>query len=438
MGAKTVVAKFGGQTALAKLLGIQQSAIAYWVKKGAVPNRWQAKLLQLALAMDVELSAFDIAEDDTGTPAAARTVAGADAAPSAIDAVQPAGTDQPEPATADSPFMFYAADSGAIKVQVMLGDETVWSSQRGMGEIFAVDVRTISEHLGNIFGSGELDEVSVIRKFRTTAVDGKNYDTSFYNLDAIISVGYRVNSGKATQFRRWATSVIKEYMVKGFAIDDDRLKQGGALFGKDYFDELLEKIREIRASERRFYQKVTDIFAECSIDYDAHSPIAQQFYAHIQDTLHFAIHGQTSAELVKARADASKPLMGLYSYKNQAKGGKVTKLDVTVGKNYLDRDELSELNRLVSMYLDWAENFARRHKALTMAEWAEKLHGFLAFNAYEVLKDFGRMRRDVADRHALGEYEKFRVVQDREYRSDFDQVVDAMRARKRIAKPGER
>lgn len=434
MGVKTVVARFGGQTALAKLLGVQQSAIAYWVKKGAIPKRWHSKLLELAVAIDVELSAFEIAEDDDSRTMA--TIPKEAPLPSQDQELAPSNVEL-EPASNNSPFMFYASNNGTIKVQVMLGDETVWASQKGMAEIFDVESNTINYHLKEIFLSDELDEQSVARKFRVTAVDGKNYDTNFYNLDAIISVGYRVNSSKATQFRRWATSVIKEYMIKGYAIDDERLKQGGQLFGKDYFDELLEKIREIRASERRFYQKVTDIFAQCSIDYDKHSPIAHQFYAHIQDKLHYAIHGQTSAELIKSRADATKPLMGLSSYKNQAKGGKVTKLDVTVGKNYLNKEEISDLNRLVSMYLDWAENFAKRQKALTMADWASKLDGFLEFNAYEVLKDFGKTRRDVAEKYAFGEYEKFRVTQDQNYRSDFDDVVDAIKAQKRIQKPEE-
>lgn len=435
MGAKTVVEKFGGQTALAKLLGVRQSAIAYWVKKGEVPKRWHAKLLELAAAVDIELSAFDIAEDDKSA-----TESHADPRASLpehqLEAAPLKG--ELEVASANSPFMFYASGNGAVKVQVMIGDETVWASQQGMAEIFETSKQNISYHLANIFNESELDQNSVVKEFLTTAIDGKSYVTNFYSLDAIISVGYRVNSAKATQFRRWATSVIKEYMIKGYAIDDDRLKQGNQLFGKDYFDELLEKIREIRASERRFYQKVTDIFAECSIDYDKHSPIAQQFYSHVQDKLHFAVHGHTSAELIKARADASKPLMGLSSYKNQAKGGKVTKLDVTVGKNYLSKDELSELNRLVSMYLDWAENFAKRHKALTMANWAEKLDGFLEFNAYEVLKNFGHVRRESADKHAFAEYEKFRVIQDKEYVSDFDQVVDAIKSKSHIPKPGEK
>lgn len=406
MGAKNVVDKFGGQTALAKLIGVQQSAIAYWVKKGTVPNRWHSTLLEVAAANGVELSAFDIAEPDN-----AQLIAKEVSIEPSDDAAQEllSAKDDPVSGGPVSPFMFYAANNGTVKVQVMLGDETVWASQKGMAEIFDVEANTINYHLKEIFVSEELDEQSVTRNFRVTAVDGKNYDTNFYNLDAIISVGYRVNSSKATQFRRWATSIIKDYLIKGYAIDDERLKQSGQLFGKDYFDELVEKIREIRASERRFYQKITDIFAECSVDYDKSSHIAHQFYAHIQDKLHFAIHGQTSAELIRARADANKPLMGLQSYKNQGKGGKVIKTDVTTGKNYLNHEELSDLNRLVSMYLDTAENLARRHKPMTMAEWAEKLDGFLEFNAYEVLKDHGRMRRDVAERHAIRGCPKFCV-----------------------------
>ncbi len=336
----------------------------------------------------------------------------------------------------NSPFLFYASNDGSIKVQVMVEDETVWASQKGMAEIFGVDVRTVSEHLQNIFVSGELDELSnsVIRKFRITAFDGKAYETGFYSLDAIISVGYRVNSIQATQFRQWATKVLKSYLIKGFAVDEDRLKQGKHLFGKDYFEELLEKIREIRASERRFYQKITDLYAQCSIDYDKESTITQQFYAHVQDKLHYAIHGHTAAELIKLRADSSKPHMGLQTWRNEGLGGKITKLDVTVGKNYLTAAELEDLNRLVSMYLDWAENFARRRMPMRMQDWIQKLDGFLEFNAYSVLNSYGNVRRDIAERAAFTEYEKFRVIQDTEYRSDFDEVVDAVKAKKRIPK----
>ena len=234
---------------------------------------------------------------------------------------------------------------------------------------------------------------------------------------------------QATQFRKWSTSVLREYLIKGFSLDDERLKAGSAMFGKDYFEELLERIREIRASERRFYQKITDIYAQCSIDYDATADVTQKFYAHVQDKLHFAVHGHTSAELISLRADSAMPHMGLQSWKNETRGGKITKTDVTIGKNYLNRAELEELNRLVSMYLDTAEGFARRRKAMTMRQWAEKLDGFLEFNAYEVLRDFGRVRRDLADQRAVSEYEKFRVIQDRDYKSDFDRVIDEVRTK---------
>lgn len=247
-------------------------------------------------------------------------------------------------------------------------------------------------------------------------------------------MGYRVNSYRATQFRVWATSVLKEYLIKGFALDDDRLRQGKSLFGKDYFEDLLEKIREIRASERRFYQKITDIYAQCSIDYDPHSPISQNFYAHVQDKLHYAIHGHTSAELIGVRANASKPNMGLTHWKNEGRGGKITKTDVTVGKNYLKKEEIENLERLVSMYLDWAENFARRQRPLTMEEWAQKLDGFLEFNAYEVLDNYGTVKRAEAERRAVFEYEKFRVVQDKNYKSDFDKIVDDIKISKKLPK----
>jgi hypothetical protein len=223
-------------------------------------------------------------------------------------------------------------------------------------------------------------------------------------------------------------------MIKGFALDDERLKQGKQVFGKDYFNELLERIREIRSSERRFYQKITDLFAQCSIDYDKNSPVCKLFYAQVQDKLHHAIHGHTAAELVDLRADASKPHMGLQSWKNEGKGGKITKLDVTVGKNYLDENELGKLNRLVSMYLDFAESFAERRIALTMQQWVEKLDGFLRFNEYDVLDGFGRVKRENADRKAISEFEKYRVVQDREYESDFDRVVNEVKSKSRLPK----
>lgn len=422
--AKYIVDKFGGQTQLAALIGKGQSTVSYWVKTGIIPAKWHPTLLLLALEKGVSLTADNfISRPDM--PQQAPVVEQIEENINLPEISQPTN------------FLFYSSDDGSIKVQVALGDETVWASQKGMAEIFAVDVRTINEHLQNIFKSNELDEHSVIRKFRITASDNKNYDTNFYNLDSIISVGYRVNSYQATQFRKWATTILKEYLVKGFAMNDERLKQGNQLFGKDYFDELLERIREIRASERRFYQKITDIYSQCSIDYDKNSPITQQFYAHVQDKLHYAVHGHTSAELIDLRADATKPNMGLYSYKNSGKHGKITKLDVTVGKNYLNSEELDELNRIVSMYLEMAENFARRHKTMTMQDWVERLDGFLDFNAYSVLKNHGGTRRDVAERHAIAEYEKFRVIQDKEFKSDFDEVVDEIKTKKRLPKRGE-
>lgn len=418
MNAREIVEWLGGQSAVARLIGKGQSTVAYWVKADSIPTRWYPVLLEAAKRIGVPLTAEDLVGH---SPVAVEASLAESARALAVAA--------PEP-TPDRPFLFYASESGTVKVRVMVEDETVWASQRGMAEIFDVDVRTISEHLRNIFATGELPEdESVIRKFRMTASDGKSYETSFYSLDGIISVGYRVNSMQATQFRKWSTSILREYLIKGFSLDDERLKAGSAMFGKDYFEELLERIREIRASERRFYQKITDIYAQCSIDYDATANVTQKFYAHVQDKLHFAVHGHTSAELISMRADATMPHMGLQSWKNEKRGGKITKTDVTIGKNYLNRAEFEEVNRLVSMYLDTAEGFARRRKAMTMRQWAEKLDGFLEFNAYEVLRDFGRVRRDLADQRAVSEYEKFRVIQDREYKSDFDLVVDEVRTK---------
>ena len=424
MNTRDIAKLFGGQTALAKLVGIQQSAVAYWVKSNSIPSKWHAQLLDLALSNNVELQAADLIQGGDDALIINKRQSTDDVLGSALDAT---------PAS-NSHFLFYASSDGTVKVQVVVGNETVWASQKGMAEIFGVSVPTINEHLQNIFNSGELEESTVIRNFRITALDEKNYDTKFYNLDAIISVGYRVNSLQATQFRKWATTILRDFLIKGFALDDDRLKQGNQLFGKDYFDDLLERIREIRASERRFYQKITDIYSQCSVDYDQNSPITKQFYAHVQDKLHYAIHGQTSAELIAKRADASKPHMGLSTFKNAKTGGKVTKLDVTVGKNYLDQKEIEGLNRLVSMYLDYAENFARRQILMKMQDWPEKLNNFLSFNEYPVLENYGNTRRETAEKRALSEYEKFRVVQDKEFKSDFDRIVDEVRINKKLPK----
>jgi DNA-binding transcriptional regulator YdaS (Cro superfamily) len=431
MNTRDIAKLFGGQTALAKLVGIQQSAVAYWVKSNSIPAKWHAQLLDLALSHGVELQAADLIQGGVVAPIINRyqNVSDAFAPESQSNTVAIDAT-----AASNSHFLFYASSDGTVKVQVVVGNETVWASQKGMAEIFGVDVRTINEHLQNIFKSAELEESTVIRNFRITAFDEKNYDTKFYNLDAIISVGYRVNSLQATQFRRWATTVLRDFLIKGFAMDDDRLKQGNQLFGKDYFDELLERIREIRASERRFHQKITDIYSQCSIDYDKNSPVSQQFYAHVQDKLHYAVHGNTSAELIVKRADANKPHMGLMTYKNAKTRGKITKLDVTVGKNYLSEAELGELNRLVSMYLDYAENFARRQIPMKMQDWSSKLNDFLSFNAYAVLESYGNTKRETAEKRALSEYEKFRVVQDKEFKSDFDRIVDEVRINKKLPK----
>ena len=424
MDAKAIVDRFGGQSALAKLLGKGQSTVAYWVKTGSIPARWHAQLVSIARGAGIDLPSELFSYVSSGN------------ATRSTDNATPAEADRVEASKgpkdgSERPFLFYASGDGVVKVRVLVEDETVWASQRGMSEIFDVDVRTISEHLSNIFEAGELTaETSVVRKFRTTAADLKSYETTFYSLDAIISVGYRVNSLQATQFRKWATSILREYLIKGYAMDDERLKGGKTLFGKDYFDELLERIREIRASERRFYQKITDIYSQCSVDYDKSSAITQNFYAHIQDKLHFAIHSHTSAELIDLRADAGKRHMGLQTWESERRGGKITKRDVTVGKNYLTQGELQDLNRLVSMYLDSAENFARRRKTMTMSQWSEMLDGFLEFNAYDVLGDFGKVRREVAVRHAETEYEKFRVIQDHDYKSDFDKVVEQARVGK--------
>lgn len=320
-------------------------------------------------------------------------------------------------------FLLYTSNQGEVRVEVAVEDETVWLTQKAMAELFGVEVNTINYHLKEIFKSGELDKDSVIRKIRITASDGKKYLTNFYNLDAIISVGYRVNSIQATHFRKWATKTLREFLIKGFALDDERLKQGKTLFGKDYFDELLERVREIRASERRFYQKITDIYAEASIDYDPKAEITKTFYKTVQNKLHWAITGHTAAELIKERADANKPNMGLTSWKKAPKG-KVIKSDVSVAKNYLKEDELKALNRIVTMYLDYAENQAERQVPMTMQDWITKLDAFLDFNDYEILNNAGKVSAKVAKKLAEGEYEKFRPIQDQEFESDFDRLVE--------------
>ena len=325
---------------------------------------------------------------------------------------------------ASQKFLFYSNNEGKQNIQIYLQDETVWITQKGMSEIFDVDRSVITKHLKNIFESLELEENSVCAKIAHTAEDGKKYNTNFYNLDAIISVGYRVNSQKATQFRIWATSILKEYLIKGFVMDDERLKQGKTLFDKDYFEELLERIKEIRASERRFYQKITDIYAQCSVDYNPKSPITQQFFATVQNKLEYAITHLTAPEIIKTRANSTEKNMGLTTFKNQKIGGKILKTDVSVAKNYLSHDEISELNSIVSMYLDYAELQAKRNKLITMREWTDRLDTFLQFHEYDILNGAGKLRADIAKKFAESEYDKFRVIQDIEYKSDFDNIIE--------------
>ena len=320
-------------------------------------------------------------------------------------------------------FLIFTAQAGEDSIEVRVADETVWLTQKLLAELFGVDVRTISEHLKNIFKDNELDKDSVIRKFRITASDGKKYLTQFYNLDAIISVGYRVNSVRATQFRQWATQVLREFAIKGYVLDRKRL-ENGAFLDDDYFERLLEEIREIRLSERRFYQKITDIYAT-SVDYNKDAPTTREFFARVQNKLHFAIHGHTAAELIAKRADASKEHMGLTSWENSP-NGKILKTDVSVAKNYLAQDELESLGRIVNAYLELAEDRARRKIPMTMEDWAIRLDRFLEFDEREILNNSGTVTADIARGFAESEFEKYRIVQDRLFESDFDRMVKTL------------
>ncbi len=325
--------------------------------------------------------------------------------------------------TQTSKFILYTSPNGDIKLDVFIGDETLWLTQKMMAELFDVDIRTVNDHLQNIFKSGELEEDSTVRKIRIVQKEGYrdvSREVAFYSLDAIIAVGYRVNSQRATQFRIWATQVLREYITKGFAINDDRLKQGEQVFGQDYFRELLERVRSIRASERRIYQQITDIFAECSIDYDPHSKTTKDFFATIQNTFHFAITGHTAAEIVNVRADRRKPHMGLTTWK-QAPAGRILSSDVTVAKNYLPEDQIKKLERTVTGFFDYIENLIENRQAFNMEEFVESVHKFLTFNEYRILDGKGRVSKDSADKKALTEYKDFNKNQPIE--SDFDRVA---------------
>lgn len=328
-------------------------------------------------------------------------------------------------------ILLYKTDNAEVKVEILLQNENLWLTQAKMAELFDVQKAAISKHLKNIFAEGELDEKVVVSKMETTtphgAMVGKEQTrlTNIYNLDAIIAVGYRINSKKATMFRIWATQVLKEYIIKGFAMNDERLKNPVNFFGKDYFEEQLERIREIRASERRFYQKITDIYARCSADYSPDSQITKDFFATVQNKLHYAVTHQTAAEIIYSRADSKKLNMGLTTWKN-APDGDIRKPDVSVAKNYLSQEEIKNLNEIVTMYLDYAERQAKRGQVMYMKDWVEKLNAFLQFNEEDVLQDKGKVTHEIAKAFAEGEYDKFRVIRDATYKSDFDKLMETM------------
>ena len=314
-------------------------------------------------------------------------------------------------------FLTFTIQAQEDGIEVRLQDETIWLSQKLMGVLFECSSDNISLHLKHIFQEGELEESSVTEYFSATASDGKNYRTKFYNLDAIIAVGYRINSKRATAFRRWATNVLRDYTIRGYIIDKERMKNG-TFFNDDYFKSLLEEVREIRASERLFYQKITDIYAT-AFDYDAESQTTMHFFASVQNKLHFAIHHHTAAELIMDRADSQKEHMGLTTWK-KAPSGKIIKSDVSVAKNYLTEQEIRQLDRIVTMYLDYAENQAEKHIPMSMEDWSKKLDAFLQFNEYDLLNNIGKVSAEVAKAFAESEFEKYRVIQDRLFQSDFD------------------
>ncbi len=328
-------------------------------------------------------------------------------------------------------FLFYTDENGKTSVRVIVDDvnDTIWVSQKGISEIFGTTTQNITTHLKNIYQEGELMIESTCKEILQVQKEGSrnvSRKTLLYNLDAIIAVGYRINTNRATRFRIWATQILREYLIKGFALDDERLKQSNAIFGKDFFKELIERIQEIRASERMFYEKITDIFRDCSEDYDSNSPISQEFYAAMQNKFHYAIHQHTAPEIIKLRADSTKPFMGLTSWKNQKKGGKIYKSDVKVAKNYLSEEEIKGLNKVVNMFLDYAERIAEQKKgSFTMADWANRLDMFLNFNEYPILTNAGTIRSEIAKKFAENEYSKFRIIQDREYKSDFNLLLEA-------------
>ena len=327
-------------------------------------------------------------------------------------------------------YLTFVAASGKGGVEAVYADENVWLTQKMMGLLYDVETHTINYHLKKVFADSELEEDSVIRNFRITAADGKSYSTKHYNLAAIIAVGYKVNSERAVQFRKWANVIIEEFTIKGYAMDDERLKNDGSVLGKKYFEEQLQRIREIRLSERKFYQKITDIYAT-SIDYDVTAQATRRFFATVQNKLHWAIHGQTAAEVIYQRADAEKSNMGLNTWKDSPKG-KIQKFDVSVAKNYLSEYEIAQLQRLVSAYLDIAEDMALRHIPMTMQNWETRLNHFIEATDREILQDAGKVTMEIARAHAESEFEKNRIVQDRLFESDFDKILEQIESGKKI------
>lgn len=319
-------------------------------------------------------------------------------------------------------FLIYKTEDEKVKIEVYVMNETIWLTQTKIAELFDVDRSVITKHLKSIFETDELNESTVCAKIAHTASDGKNYNTKFYNLDAIIAVGYRVNSKRATMFRMWATNVLKEYIIKGFAMDDERLKNPYNVFGKDYFEEQLERIKDIRSSERRFYQKITDIYAQCSADYDSKNELTTEFYKTVQNKFHYAISNETAAEIIYNRVDSKKHNMGLTSWKNSPKG-KVRKQDVVIAKNYLNEKELKKLNNMVSMFLDIAQDNAERKIPMYMKDWIKEVDSLLEYRHYNVLDSKGKISAEIAKNKAESEYEKYKVIQDRNYVSDFDKML---------------
>ena len=322
-------------------------------------------------------------------------------------------------------FLLYKTPNNQVKVEIFLKNENIWLTQEKIAMLFGVDRSVITKHLKNIFESAELDKEATCAKFAQVREEGGrsvNREIEFYNLDAIISVGYRVNSTQATHFRMWATERLKEYIIKGFTMDDERLKDPRKIFGKDYFDEQLARIRDIRSSERRFYQKITDIYSQCSIDYDPQNLETKNFFATVQNKLHFAITGKTASEIIYSRASSAKQNMGLTNWRNSPLG-KIRKNDVAIAKNFLNKDELDGLNRIVSMYLDYAENQAKKHQAMTMKDWKIKLDAFLQFNEQEILTNAGKISAEIAKSFAESEFVKFDAIQDKNFESDFDREI---------------